>query len=69
MLNKVRTLNLNTFKSFKKLETLEINKFIKSVDLSNRNLIRDLIYNKDSSKYQNYKKLKNRVVFQKVCWH
>ena len=67
MLNKVRTLNLNTFKSFKKLETLEINKFIKSVDLSNRNLIRDLIYNKDSSKYQNYKKLKNRVVFQKVC--
>ena len=69
MLNKVRTLNLNTLKSFKKLETLEINKFIKSVDLSNRNLIRDLIYNKDSSKYQNYKKLKNRVVFQKVCWH
>ena len=48
MLNKVRTLNLNTLKSFKKLETLEINKFIKSVDLSNRNLIRDLIYNKDS---------------------
>lgn len=61
MHNQAKALNLDTIKSLKKLETLEINKFIKSVDLSNRNLIRDLIYNKDSSKYQNYKKLKTRL--------
>lgn len=48
MYNRSKVLNLDTIKSLKRLEALEINKFVKSVDLSNRNLIRDLIYNKDS---------------------